>query len=94
MPSIAPAADSKRYFEKYILQIPPWEIPTAFIIPISLLSFSSCVMMRVRMHSIEIKSTTMLTSNITRIIMPSDKAFIMRIRGPVIVGPFSGSFAL
>ena len=80
-PAIHPAADRIRYFRKYSLRISRFEIPTALSRPISFLSFSSCVRMMYLMQMIEMNSMTVLTSRITRIIMPSESAFIILIRG-------------
>ena len=63
----------------------------AFIMPISRRSASSCVSSVKRMQSMAISNSTTLTRRITRIISPSESAFIMRISGFVIVGPLAGS---
>ena len=69
--------DLEAFSEMYAMR----EIPTAFIIPISLLSFSRLVSRIKRIQRMEIVRITTLTRRITRIIIPSERAFIRRISG-------------
>ena len=93
MPSKPPIKISMLYLIRNIFLIFFADIPIAFNMPTSPDSETIRVISIKRMHTSDIIRTRILINKIIKIIIPSDRVFIILIKGPVIVGPFIGRFA-